>query len=846
LHAPLSPNSIRFDDSGAARIQHFSASQEIGDDTFSFGPPKYCAPEAFAFDGKFSCEVADCYVLGFIFYEILVGARAFAAQFATLENGPPTLWLKWHADTIAKARPLNELRPNLGHFARLIDGMMEKDPQKRIGSLSEALREFANVEADTDYKNDRFERRPLRETPGHRTVALSKPAATAPWLNKQSFNEQRQAFIRAIAKLRATTRNMLAASADWPKKPLIDFARALHASQKPQLVALLLVLAAALGISILLAILNPPSGSARLPMSPSSPAASSSASSHPIAARPPVAVPQPASPANFQISAPIPAAPPESELQVDSRVNTTATLSLDDSLPVTLAPRGIFKQKIPPGTHRLRVVAGPKSYLELPLNIEPSGIFVSEPPVFRSLRYVILASNTESARLYASPNTVARVSDGSDEPVPRDGRLIPGGQAVTVGLGERLGSKLRLDPPPEHSIKLVLTSGELALSRLPVEIRTNVPDADIFINGEKFERPLNNGVAVLRLRPGKYRLKLAHPGYQDSAEQDLQINDSDQRLQIHFSLAPVVQQSTLAVSSAPAGTEILVDGNKFKVTDPNGTFSTKVNPGTHTITLQRSNFEDLTLTRDFATGALVNINGQAMKALGKISFHISPAVAQIVCRRQDDSQTQNCVNNQPCLLRAGAYEVTARAPGFQADVGRLVVNSADKEPYERTLEAIPAALHPADLFDDPADWTVDPNGWWSHTQTDYSFLRAKRGTFVFEIFKSSGLFTSNKVSLVVNGDGDKRVLYTLDKHKLYRAEGGSSVEPTLANAYSVPHGLPAGANYRLMLELLPDRIVVRNGAADKVLDSLAFSSSVRKIGFAGKLKLRIIQARFSQ
>jgi hypothetical protein len=68
----------------------------------------------------------------------------------------------------------------------------------------------------------------------------------------------------------------------------------------------------------------------------------------------------------------------------------------------------------------------------------------------------------------------------------------------------------------------------------------------------------------------------------------------------------------------------------------------------------------------------------------------------------------------------------------------------------------------------------------------------------------------------------------------------------LANAYSVPHGLPAGANYRLMLELLPDRIVVRNAAADKVLDSLAFSSSVRKIGFAGKLKLRIIQARFSQ
>ena len=152
-HPPLSPQTIRLDDSNQPYIRSCSRAHE-NTDTIAFGSTKYSAPEAFQYGiESFRGEAADCYVLGFIFYEILIGKRLFHAQFASLENGPPSLWLRWHVDKNLRAQPLSELRPSLGDFASTIDGMMEKDPAKRIDSIPRVLRVFSRLEAQTKYQD---------------------------------------------------------------------------------------------------------------------------------------------------------------------------------------------------------------------------------------------------------------------------------------------------------------------------------------------------------------------------------------------------------------------------------------------------------------------------------------------------------------------------------------------------------------------------------------------------------------------------------------------------------------------------------------------------------------------
>jgi len=581
-HGPLSSQTIRLDDSDRPHIPSLNRAHETAD-TIAFGSAKYSAPEAFVDNGESSsCETADCYVLGFMFYEILIGKHSFVAQFTSQENGPPSLWLKWHADKAAKARPLIELRPNLGHFARLIDGMMEKDPAKRVNSIPQVLRIFSSAEAQTTYK----------------TVLLGRPATAS-----------KPRFAAVVRKKLAVAPAWFANRIPFPRKPWI---------------ALGVLLAVVLGVSALLIrrAVFPPEvwrASVLIPLRSARPLAK--------AAKP--VPPLPAAPHQDAESQPAAAPKAESELQIESHLRSTASLFLDDLRPVTLSPAMLFTEKIMPGPHRLRLVAHSKSLLKLPLNVGADGdVSLFERPKIRSLRYVMLACNAKSAKLYGPSEARASLPGQAYEPVPEQGRVIANDKAVSVRLSDGPNGEVRVGPLPARSIRIVLEpAGQKLL--VPVEINANVSDAAIVINGEKLRRPLDEGIRVVRLGPGEYHIKLVHAEYQDSPEQDVVISGNEQRRQLRFALSPIARSSILEVSSVPAGVEILVDGTRLAVTDSSTTFKTKVNPGMHTVTLRRPNFEDFTTIRDFPTGGTVSISGQAMRPSAKVIFHVLTASTQI-------------------------------------------------------------------------------------------------------------------------------------------------------------------------------------------------------------------------
>ncbi|MBV8070013.1 MAG: hypothetical protein JO270_08930 [Acidobacteriaceae bacterium] len=767
-HLPLSPQTIRLDGSDRPHIQCSERAHQTAD-TVAFGSAKYSAPEAFLHDGNSSsCEIADCYVLGFIFYEILIGRRSFFAQFASLENGPPSVWLKWHADQTVKARPLADLHPNLGHFASLIDAMMEKEPTKRVTSIPEVLRAFSSVETQTAHNADALMRSP--DTPRTRFEAVRKRmAAAATWLAIR---------LAVFRKLRVAAAVLLAVG--------ITIFTALLVHRETSSPEIRQTLPAMLPRSI--------QPTAKLIPKPPPPSPHASPEHSAVQLRPIV-------PPNIETQPPV---PPKNEvtLQIESHLPSGALLFIDGLRRVALAQGGLFSGKITAGPHRLRLVTPSKAFVRMPLEIGATGeISFSEAPKVRSIKYVMLASSAQSAKLYAPAEARAGLAGGAYEPVPADGLVIGNGQAVNVSLSQNSKTEMHVGPLPAGSIKIVLEPGDANL-RVPVEITANVPEASIVINGQKLARKLDKGVRVVRLPAGEYRVKLVRADYQDSGEQQLVISGNEQQRQLRFTLVPIVSPSNIANSSVPVHDSLNDSG-------------------------------------------AADVTAEAIKPYGKITFHIRPETAKIGCRRENESEVQDCPNNQPCVLRAGAYEVTARADGFKAELNHIVVGAGDDKPYEWKLKAVPPAspLNPADFFENGQTWTVDPNGWWTHTQPGYSFMRASRGLFVFDIVKPSGVFVSKKISLVVNykDDGD-RILYTVDEYKIQRNERA----PGIQTDYSAVHEIPPEADYRLTLELSSDRVIIRN-AAGHVLDNVSLAhAATGKVGFSGKLKLRVLQARYSQ
>ena len=129
-HADLAPNSLKVSDSGEVDIEITNAS--FVDGSVAIRYPKYASPD------MSKGAASDIYSLGFIFYEILLGWKAFRIEFEdVLKQGIELSWLEWHAALDVKARPLNVVIPGFpDDISGAIAMMIEKRPEQRFQSLS--------------------------------------------------------------------------------------------------------------------------------------------------------------------------------------------------------------------------------------------------------------------------------------------------------------------------------------------------------------------------------------------------------------------------------------------------------------------------------------------------------------------------------------------------------------------------------------------------------------------------------------------------------------------------------------------------------------------------------------
>jgi serine/threonine protein kinase len=106
----------------------------------AMGSPRYASPEILADKvsvGDATPAKADIYALGFIFYEILLGRKAFEAAFPLKTDLD---WLRWHADISKKPPSLkSQAEDHPIALSDLLQSMMEKDTAKRAGDPAAIL-----------------------------------------------------------------------------------------------------------------------------------------------------------------------------------------------------------------------------------------------------------------------------------------------------------------------------------------------------------------------------------------------------------------------------------------------------------------------------------------------------------------------------------------------------------------------------------------------------------------------------------------------------------------------------------------------------------------------------------
>jgi hypothetical protein len=149
----LDPREIRLRSDGTAEVS-VSNTPSSGS-TVVLGSSKYATPEMFEETaGAVDNGPRDCYMLGFIFYEILLGADIFGKQFQDVQQRGELGWLTWHADRTKHAKPLSNLISGFPYsLSRLIEGMMAKDAAKRTTDLKKVSQAIAGALQATQVYN---------------------------------------------------------------------------------------------------------------------------------------------------------------------------------------------------------------------------------------------------------------------------------------------------------------------------------------------------------------------------------------------------------------------------------------------------------------------------------------------------------------------------------------------------------------------------------------------------------------------------------------------------------------------------------------------------------------------
>ncbi|MEZ5351325.1 MAG: protein kinase [Bryobacteraceae bacterium] len=299
----------------------------------------------------------------------------------------------------------------------------------------------------------------------------------------------------------------------------------------------------------------------------------------------------------------------------------------------------------------------------------------------------VVATYKDAATIHG-PATA--VFGGRSVNVPSGGLSLPGlpagRQAATVSDGkERRQVGWEIRPAPGIYIYL------MAPGLVDFLITSNEDGATVTVNGKPAGETAA-GQLALQLTPGAYTVRVSKPGWGDSGDRKIDVRPG-MRAEA-FPLSP--QMASLAITNAPPGAQVLVDGRPVGEVGSNGAFSQKVNPGSHTVGLRAPGQISKDLSRGFAAGQTIAVNARDLltsaPTAGFVQLTLATPNANVTF--SGGGERNKPVRPGRIQLPPGDYEFQAIAPGMPARRFPVTVRAGQTQDLEIRLGRDAPSLNP--------------------------------------------------------------------------------------------------------------------------------------------------------
>jgi eukaryotic-like serine/threonine-protein kinase len=154
----------------------------------------------------------------------------------------------------------------------------------------------------------------------------------------------------------------------------------------------------------------------------------------------------------------------------------------------------------------------------------------------------------------------------------------PWSENVTINAGERKSVSAELNQ-------------KVVLQKLgTLHVRSSVPGAEVFVDGQSKGTTGHDSKLKIPLEVGSHKIQLKKSGYQDSAEQPIEIVEKRETVLPPIKLQEIVGETYLTIDSKPRAAAVRVD-NRAAGTVEGRPLKVKVAEGTHTVQVIKEGYD---------------------------------------------------------------------------------------------------------------------------------------------------------------------------------------------------------------------------------------------------------------
>lgn len=402
---------------------------------------------------------------------------------------------------------------------------------------------------------------------------------------------------------------------------------------------------------------------------------------------------------------------------------------LDEKLAGDLQDGSFTIEQVTPGTHSLRIMGG-GSEAKIQFTAKPGALPTVDGPIeTKDLLAAVVSNSGGQARMVTSTGPLKLSVNGVEQaPATTDGVELPGYRAGTDQFVLTQGTK-------DHTLSETFGQGSALTVFLQTDqnigtlvIATGQDGVRVFLNDKESTRRTQRG--ELRLQTiGRVNVRVAKEGFEEVAPQVATV-EKGAETKLTFAMKALPPFSSLIITGATPGAEVVVDQRVIGSIAPDGTFrNSSITPGERGIELRRDQFEPKHLMKTFRAGQTVTISGSDAALLARNIPAPPPPQPQAV------------------------------APKTPAEVAKAPSPSPPR-----------AASGDISNFDVPSAWKEESGIWRHRGAATLTYGLRPNGVFTFSIylFRGGNLFRGGRVRWFLNYiDAANYSLFELDEDNFW-------------------------------------------------------------------------------